>query len=345
MSGSLRSYSGITTKSKAKHGKLFKEEDYEELMSQSSVKDFVLYLKNNPAYHSYFDSFNENIVHRSQIEKTLREALYESYQSLYRFANRKQRQQMTLVYLHYEMTMLSECLKKLYSKSIDIDYKTYKNILNGHISIPMDKLVEAKTIDEFIQYLKGTPYENVFQPIINSRSYTLFDLVMHLNCYYYKTIWKRKNKLLPHAMNESFTKCIGTKIDILNILMIYRSKKYYKVDQSEIIAFLIPVSYKLKKREQDELIAANSIQEFIAKLQQTNYKIEGEHLTQEDMEHAYYHRIIKAYKDITKSNPLSMSPIFSYLYQKERELDNLTTIVEGIRYGMGQAKIREFLIY
>ncbi len=345
MAGSLRSYSGITTKSKAKQGKLFKEEDYEELISQKSVKDFVLYLKSNSAYHSYFDSFNENIVHRGQIEKILREALYESYQSLYRFADRKQRKQMGLIYSHYEMTMLSECLRKLYSNSIDIDYKTYINILNGHISIPMEKLVEAKSIDEFIQLLKGTPYENVFQPIVNSKSYTLFDLVMHLNCYYYKTVWKRKNKVLPHAMNEAFTKCIGTKIDIMNIMMIYRCKKYYGVDQNEIIPILIPVCYKLKKRELNELIAANSISEFMTKLQLTIYKVEGEHLTQDDMEYAYYQKIMKAFKESKRNNPLSMSPIFSYLYQKEKELDNLTTIVEGIRYGMSQAKIREFLIY
>ncbi|MDD5936401.1 MAG: V-type ATPase subunit [Clostridiales bacterium] len=344
MSGSLRKYSGITTKSKAKQGKLFKEEDYEELMSLGSVREYVLYLKNTDAYRSYFESFNENIVHRGQIEKTLKATLYESYESLYRFADRKQRKQLALVYLHYEISMLSECLERLYSKTIDIDYKAYARVLNDHIAIPMEKLVEAKTIDEFIADLKGTPYENVLQPIVNSKNYTLFDLLMHLNCYYYKTVWKLKDKVLDKSQDKSFTKCIGTKIDIMNIMMIYRCKKYYQVDRTKMIAILIPVNYKLKKEQLKELMAAETVSDFIAKLQETEYKVPGEHITQEDMERAYYKKTVKMYTDSKAQDPLSMAPIFCYLFQKERELDNLTTILEGIRYGMDRAKIREYLI-
>lgn len=344
MSGSLGAYSGITTKSKAKQGKLLQKEDYEELISLTSVRDFVLFIKSQEAYHSFFETINENIVHRGQIEKILKASLYQSFASLYRFANEQQRKQLKLISFHYEINILSECLKRVYSNDIEIDYKIYQYFLHGHINIPLEQLIEAKTVDAFIEALKGTPYEHVFDPIINSKEYTLFDLLMHLNSYYYKTVWKRKKKILNKEQNESLTRCIGSKIDIQNIMLIYRCKKYYTVDSTKILSILIPVNFRLSKEETNELINATSISEFIVRLQKTRYKIPLEQLTQEDMERVYYQRIAKAYIDSRRMDPLSMSPIFCYLYMKERELDNLTTIIEGIRYGLSREKIQEFLI-
>ncbi len=344
MSGNLRSYSGITTKSKAKQGKLLKKEDYEELLSQPSVRDFVLFIKSQEAYRPFFETFNENIVHRGQIEKVLKHSLFESYESLYSFANEQQRKQMALVSFHYEINILSECLRRVYSKDIDIDYRSYQKILNNHINLPLEQLVEAKSIETFLDALKGTRYEHVFEPILNSKSYTLFDLLMHLNCYYYKTVWKLKNKVLTAKQNVTFTKCIGSKIDVQNLMLIYRCKKYYKVDANKILSILIPVNYRLSKSEMNELINTSSVSEFINRVQKTRYKIPLEHVTQEDMERVYYQRIAKAYTDSKRMDPISMSSIFCYLYLKERELDNLTTIIEGIRYGLSKEKIQEFLI-
>lgn len=78
-------------------------------------------------------------------------------------------------------------------------------------------------------------------------------------------------------------------------------------------------------------------------MQKTRYAIHKEEITPEDMENNYGRQIGKAYTDSKCKAPLSMAPIYCYLYQKERELNQLTTILEGIRYKLGETKISQLI--
>ena len=55
-----------------------------------------------------------------------------------------------------------------------------------------------------------------------------FDYEMQLDIHYYKEVWKLKDKLLNGDTLKAFTECIGTEIDLLNIMWIYRSKAVLK---------------------------------------------------------------------------------------------------------------------
>lgn len=344
MENKLLAYSGITTKAKALHGKLMTKTNYEELLQMTTVREFVLYLKGKEAYHNCFDSLNEENVHRGQIEGLLKKSLYHDYESLYRFADPKQREKLSLRYLHYEVTLLGDLLKKLYSDSVSVAYKDFLEALNTHVTIPVEQLLEAKTLPEFIDLLKGTQYEKTFKVFEGEESPTLFELMMHLNLYYFKTIWKKKDKVFTGSEKDAFTASFGTKIDGMNIIMVYRCKKYYDVDYAKIAAIVIPFHYRLKGNELMAMMQAGSITEFKEILSKTNYRINKDEITQEDMERNFYLRVTKAFKESECNNPLSMAPIFNYLYQKEREINNLITIVEGIRYGWMSDKIAGSLI-
>ena len=52
------------------------------------------------------------------------------------------------------------------------------------------------------------------------------------------------------------------------------------------------------------------------------------------LEIMYNQFIRKIYGEEKRSNPYSMAVITSYLFDKELELDRLTTVLEGVRYGM-----------
>lgn len=344
MAQKLLSYSGITTKSKAMISKLFHEQDYEEMMQCPNVRDFVLYLKSSEAFVEYFDHMNENNVHRGEVEKVLKTALYENFESLYQFSDAMQKKQLILVYYRYETQMLSDLLKKLYNPEVSVDWTTYQRVLSNHIRIPIEQLYGARSLEEFTSLLVGTPYEHVFTMFLHEGKPSLFEVLMHLNNFYYKMVWKKKDSVFDKKENEAFTACLGTKIDVNNIMNIYRCKKYYQVDAVKILSILIPINYKLKKDEVEKLIHASSIQEFVSVLQTTDYHIKKDMITQDDMECDFYRKISHAYEESKRKNPLSMAPIFHYLYKKERELDNLTTLLECIRYQIKPEKMREFLM-
>ncbi|WP_029503256.1 V-type ATPase subunit [Lachnoclostridium phytofermentans] len=344
MSGKLLSYSGITTKSKAMESKLIKDDGYRKLSEMTSVNEFVLYFKSHEAYQPFFAGLNENAVHRGQIEMVLKNSLYDSFAKLYRFANKKQREILKLVFFHYEVLMLKSCLQKLFSPEIKLNLGVYREIFKEHSSLRLIELENARNLEEFTNVLSGTEYYPLFVRMLNSTHKSLFDLEMQLDVYYYKALWKRKNKVLKGKEQEVLTRAIGTRIDVANIMMIYRSKKYYALEPADILAVIIPISYKLKQHELMNMINASSISEFTNVLQASNYRIEKENLNQDDMERAYFEAIFLAYQYSKIKFPVSIAPILNYLYLKELELDNLTTLLECIRYGLDSDHILQLII-
>lgn len=344
MSGKLLSYSGITTKSKAMESKLIKGDDYRKLSEMTSVSEFVLYFKSHEAYQPFFATLNESTVHRGQIEMVLKYSLYDSFAKLFRFANKKQREILNLVFFHYEVVMLKSCLQKLFCPEIKLNMGVYREIFKEHSSLRLVELENARNLEEFTSILNGTEYYPLFVRMLNSSHKSLFDLEMQLDVYYYKALWKRKNKVLKGKEQETLTRAIGTRIDVANIMMIYRSKKYYAVEPADILAVIIPISYKLKQQELMNMINAGSISEFVNVLQTSNYRIEKENLSQDDMERAYFDAIFLAYQYSKIKYPVSIAPILNYLYLKELEIDNLTTVVECIRYGLDSDNILKLII-
>ncbi|MFQ9509841.1 MAG: V-type ATPase subunit [Lachnospiraceae bacterium] len=56
---SVLAYSAITTKIKAMNKKLFNQEDYDQLMTRSSVGDALSFLKRKESYEILFRDFNK----------------------------------------------------------------------------------------------------------------------------------------------------------------------------------------------------------------------------------------------------------------------------------------------
>lgn len=344
MSGGLSSYSGITTKVKAMEKNLIHYEDYQMLSNVKSVSEFVLYFKNHEAYAPYFTEVNEVSVHRGAIESILSTTVYESYEKIFHFANQKQRQILKLSFLRFEVTVLDECLKHvLYQNSI-IDISAFQKVFSEQTVLNLDALQQATSIEEFTNCLQGTEYYPLFVRLSNSNHKTLFDYQTQLNNYYYKKIWKLKERYLKDQELEDYTEAVGTTIDWKNIMSIYRCKKYYSVNAADILAIVIPISYHLKKEELKALVLASSMEEFVKILQDTKYRIPKEKLTQEDIERAYYESTYQVYRRNSMKNPISMAPIHFYLYKKEREVDQLTTALECVRYGIDSDTIMKYLI-
>jgi len=53
--------------------------------------------------------------------------------------------------------------------------------------------------------------------------------------------------------------------------------------------------------------------------------------------------MIRTYEKICKKHPMSVAPVLRYLYEKEHEIDLLTTALEGIRYRIPPYEIRDLI--
>lgn len=328
----LLSYSGITTKIKAMESTFVSNQDYQKIVGLETVSDFIGYLKNHPGYMDIFHGLDEHTLHRGDVEGLFINSLYLAFAKIYRFSNLSQRKALSLIFFRYEVNILKDCMKSIYTNKNTYDLSLFGSFFTRHSKINVNALASSRKMDEYINNLKSTEYYPLFMMLQNTHHLTPFDYEMQLDIFYFKKTWKLKDKLLSGDNLKAFTHSLGTEIDLLNILWLYRSKHFYNIPSSNLYSYVIPVNYKLTKEQLTKLMEANSSSDFINQLKASSYEEIVPELLGNSMEFSFRKIVSKVYKDNASLYPNSMAPISNYLFLKHTEVDRLTTALECIRY-------------
>jgi len=338
------SYSGINTKVKAMSAKLISHSDYEKIANIESVADFIAYLKKHPGYSEFFQKYDEREIHRGEAERVFINSLYLDYTKIYRFANDFQRHDLELVFFRYEINVLKACIRLIHNNENAYDLSVFHPFFTKHSQIDVAKLSSSRTMDEYIQNLKDSEYYNMLVKLHSKSGLSSFDYEMSLDVYYFTKSWKLRNTLLSGNNRKAFTQRMGTEIDLLNIMWIYRSKKMYDMNAADIFTYLIPVNYKLSVSQLSRLVGAVTIDEFLNILSGTRYKFFIEALKNGTMEFEYARIINKIYLLNITRYPASMTVVNYYLFRKDMEIGRLTSALECIRYGLELKKKQEYIL-
>jgi V/A-type H+-transporting ATPase subunit C len=341
---STLSYSGINTKVKAMSPKLISRDDFQKISNIETVADFIAFLKKHPGYSELFQKYDEREIHRGEAEQVFAYGLYMDYTKIYRFANDEQRQDLELVFFRYEINVLKACIRLIHNSEHAYDLSVFHPFFSKHSQINVALLSSSRTIDEYIQNLKGTEYYAMLAKLHNKTGLTSFDYEMTLDVYYFTKSWRLKDTVLKGNNRKAFTQRMGTEIDILNIMWIYRSKKMYDMGSSEIFTYLIPVNHKLTISQLSRLVAAVTIDEFLNILSTTSYKGFISYLKNGTMEYEYSRIINKIYLINMTRYSASMTAVNYYLFRKDLEVGRLTTALECIRYGLDQKSRQEYML-
>lgn len=338
--GGLLSYSGITTKVRAMEGRFITTRQFSEMAALESVSDAVEYLRRLPSYASIFSNMEGIELHRGAIEQRLILSQYQDFAKLYRFATLTQRKFLDLYFMHYEIDILKKCFRNaLGHQNPDIDLSVFREFFEKHSKLDLMKLSSSGSIQDFISNLNGSAYYELLSRLDDSAHPTLFDYEVHLDLLYFRTIWRVKGRYLSKKEQQLLSDCFGSKLDLLNLQWIYRSKKYYSLKPVDIYALLIPIEYHLKKAQITQLVEAATLEDYYRVLQTTYYGRLGdlENADMPDLEMLTMEALDKIYNAASRRNPYSIAVLNSYLYFKEEELQKIITVIESIRYGVSAA--------
>jgi V/A-type H+-transporting ATPase subunit C len=330
----LLSYSGINTKIRAMHSRLITKEDYQKLANLETTADFIAFLKHHPGYSDVFKKYNEHELHRFDAERIFIYAFYNDYAKIYRFANQTGRKNLELFFLRHEVTLLKNCIHRIYNHEDTYDLSLFQEFFDRHSNINLTALVSSRSMEEFTRQLKDTQYYPLFSRLQNEAVANPFDYEMQLDIYYFKRIWKIKGKLVSGNTLKAVTRRLGAEIDMLNIMWIYRAKTMYDINPADLLTYIIPVNYKLSKEQLLKLVRSASLEEYASILKTTYYKDFYSSLEKGNLENTYQRLIDKIYKENKAKYPASMSSVNYYLHQKETEIARLTTALECIRYNL-----------
>lgn len=345
--GGLLSYSGITTKVRAMESHLITDSQFREMAGLDSVPSAVEYLRKLPAYEELFKNMEGVELHRGAIEQRLILSQYGDFAKLYRFANLTQRKFLDLYFMHYEIDILKKCFRNsLGRKQLDFDLAVFQDFFEKHSRLDLMKLSNSENVREFISNLEGSVYHGLLSHLDDMEHPTLFDYEIHLDLLYFKTIWRVKGKYLSRTEQKLLTRCFGSKLDLLNIQWIYRSKKYYHLEPADIYSLLIPMNYHLNKDQITKMAETGSMEEFYSVLKGTYYgKLDGpEANDQPNLEHLAENVLDKIYQSTSQQNPYSIATLNSYLYFKEVEIQKIITLIESIRYHVNPDEIISYVV-
>ncbi len=334
--GDLIRYSALTTKIRAMRKNLISKEEYVKLAQAGNVAEVAEFLKGHKSYSVLLGNEDSHDLRRGDIEQAISYSVYNDFERIYRFANMDQKQFLDLYFVRYEESLIKKAIRRCSDEYTpnNLYGKTEKKI-DSYTKTNLKAVFEAPDILSIIEALKGSVYYELLKEISDYPNSTNVDYEMALDLYFFKNIWKKRKKYFKGSELKTLTDCIGSEIDMLNIIWIYRAKKFFKMTSSELVAMLIPINYRIKKEKMQQLIEAIDVNDLINIVQGTYYGVlfAEEGTVMFSVEKIYRNIIQKIYQKYYKLEPYSIAVMNAYLRDRNVEMDKLTTIIECIRYG------------
>lgn len=345
MNLSLFTYSALSSKARASFGRLLNEENYSMLIEMKNISEVVSYLKNNTYYKEILSNVDEIKIHRVQLENIIKTDIMKEYDKFLKFTSGNARKFLQSTYKKYEVESLKIIFRRLETSGGVMSAEGYLLFLKNSSEVDFHKLIKSTNSREFIDNLKGTEYYDVLRPFTGENIKTnLFNLEMVLDFHYFKFLYKRMKKYLKGTDYLPLAKSFGVKTDVLNMLWIYRCKKYYNMKKEIIRSYILPFNAKIKKDTLNKLINADNIEEFLEITSQTKYadifKRDIDGFFEVNFANYMYNVHIKLFREY----PLSVTAAVDYIHMKEYELSNIISIIEGIRYRLKPEKLKKFIV-
>jgi V/A-type H+-transporting ATPase subunit C len=336
------------TRAKVKKGYLITKEILEGLIEQKTINDALDILKSTD-YKKEIAEIPPDF-RLIDIEHALRRNLIRHFTEIIIASNYSP---IILAYFYkyllhnLKVVLKGKALKKTYSElynSIILDAEAFL----GRRDIII-KVLEEATLEDAVSTLSKYEFGKTIQEAYNlyreKKNLNIFDI--YFDKLFINNLVSSLNKInLQDA--RACRDIVGTEIDFYNILAILRAK-YLGLDITFQREVIIPKVFFISEEILNSLIASEEIENCFQILKSTKYSqlITEEVKTREDLPRLekqfkiYLYKISQS-KFLTGSNNLDV--VIAFIKLKEIEVQNLITIMFGIKNGIKPSEIYKLLI-
>ncbi|WP_040197985.1 V0D/AC39 family V-type ATPase subunit [Candidatus Soleaferrea massiliensis] len=346
----LNGYSSnaIMTKARAMYGKRLTAADFQELARKRTVGEIASYLKSQTYYAGELRNIEEHMIHRGQLELLLRRSLFDRYSRLCAYQYEKDDGFYKYLIMFQEKRLIMSAIRLLNSGSPQDLILEVHNYLQQHATFDLFALASVKSFDDLLEVLKGTVYYAGLKGLgpdegsmidYNACEYAL-------NTAYYSRVLHliERHAGIPKKAQAQLRGIFLQRVELMNLSIIYRLKRFYHTEAQQIKKQLLPFRYKLNDRQFEELLNARSEQEVLELIGKTTY---GKYLVQQDfkqieafMANAQYQMT----KKLIHFSEYSPVVIAAFMWQLQIEVENIVSIIEGVRYNLSPSEIEAQLV-
>lgn len=324
---------------------IFKQEDYEKILSFSKREDIISYIKNNPIYKEQVIEYNDGpLKNRYMTEYMIHKSEIFIFNKLKHFLLGDDKKIIDAMLTRYEFEDIKIILRSIVEdEKIDLAHETLMYNMNTHVDY--DRLSKCESIHHALEILKKTPYKRAFVSLADEDVLRLhFHVEMNLDNLYFNFVRNATQKLSKKNL-EIMDFYFASLIDTINIQWIIRAKKYYNLSNAEIYNYSIRHGKYIKGELLKNLVYSNTAEEVIAKLRNTNFG----HLYNDANQNMLAYRNIQAYvykrqlKSL-KNYQNSISTFLRFVLQVLIQNENMIRIAEAKKYDLDKDEIRAYLI-
>jgi V/A-type H+-transporting ATPase subunit C len=216
----------------------------------------------------------------------------------------------------------------------DLKYIIRKNLPHA---LPYQSIAEARTLDDVLAYLVGTPYLLPLRSSLDEYKQrgTLFPVEIALELDFYRRI-KSKVEALGRGDKPIARRLIGLEIDIKNISWLMRLKFYYHVPTGDLIEYNIPGGYRLTSERMRHAFVADSMKDVLSAALERSFSPAADLMRHEEdlgklylLEIILWNYLVHEARKTFGGFPFTIGTVLSYLILKRTEIRNLITILNG----------------
>lgn len=346
MQNIIRSYNATVAKIRAMYGKRITPQDYTELVSRRSVADIAEYLKKNTHYSEILAPIDTNTVHRGMLENLLRRFNFEMYKKITGFEHISKQEFYNYRLIHAEIDVILSTIRHINAKSEKqiADIPIY---INGMTCFDLIEIAKVRSFNELLEFLRKTSYYDILKneevDADGKVDYTKCEV--KLRTYYLERLEKNISKRGKKEA-EKLNSMILTDVDLINIINSYRMTAFFGENETEISKDMLGFYGRLSAAKQQEIYSAPDKEEFIKRFSKTYYgrQIAESGGDMNDLERNANLLRFRYAKLALKSSSTAPVSVYSFMYLMNVELQNLISIIEGVRYGLPAKEIGSLLI-
>lgn len=344
------SYNATVAKARTFYGKRLKEDDYRELLKKTTIPEIAEYLKRNTHFSECLSNIDTTSVHRGYLEDILNRETFNEYVRLCNFQKLNEISFFNYRYINSEINVILRCIIYINAGTSEKFIDTISPYLAKHSSFDMMKLGEVRTYNDLLDILQKTPYYDIVkdQKPDDNGNYNCTEIDILLKTYYVNWVKDAIKRDFSGSVQKDMLEITGILYDLSNVYNAFRYKAFSGADYEEISNILFPVPSNIKKFRFFELMNTNTAEEYIDVLKNTGYGrrmiSENSEISRSSINHdieILRNRFAKNY--LRKSTNAAVS-IYTILFLLTTEVKNITTIIEGIRYGVPVQSIEEMLV-
>lgn len=337
----------IISKSKAIYGNFLKLEDYERIIKIRSIPDLVSYLKKQKHYSLILKDVQENSIHRGQLEALIRKNSFDNIFRLVKLVFTKDKEFYKLNIVSQENEIILSSLRTIISSEFDEIKGKIPFFFDTHTNINMEKLFKVTNYDELLEALVDSKYYPILKKFYtkNADMIRYLDIEHALEEYYYEEAFQRIDNNYSGSLKKDLESIYQTRIELGNIIKIYRLKKFYKADPITIKNVLIRKHMRISEKKIDEILQLENpdlILKYLSKSEYAKFTNEKDYVYVEYYAGRIKYDLAKKFMYFSTEVPKVFT---AFVTLSEIEIENLTNIIEGIRYQVDENEIKQMLIY